>query len=429
MALMRHDLALLDELADFLVVYSDRFVTLGRMRGELARGRSASDLNGRGGDDAKVLPWVNKSKKGEAIRECELCSSQFMHPVARLARVISTLPDADRTTAMDRFLVIYTPLVVRDHLIRLVDEATWPARSAGTPPQLQARWAKTMSTTDAPRTLDHAMLDRDLWLIGTAAEMLGANANRPDLVKLSDADQKKLKAMVTTGISLFLSKRSNHRETKNFQGKVVGSVSYFNGDFDRQEGMKYAGYTGKEFPSGPKKPPQGGSWDISHAYRIPLFLRSLYDNRAAIGSSFPTLDDLKAVANQYVYVVFNGNYSRPMFSNFFDGSDGWYRVGYHGKDFGYPPSKYCDNAAGSKTPCLSLGAVSGWGQLAFVNPDLERLQNALMRLAADDSASATEFKTRYYRDLDFAGADGKPTYSILLFNILSGSAEHFATGR
>ena len=88
------------------------------------------------------------------------------------------------------------------------------------------------------------------------------------------------------------------------------------------------------------------------------------------------------MVNQYVYRVFNGDYSRPLFHNYLDGSDGWHRVGYHGAAFGYPPSPYCD-MHNPNQPCMTPGQIMGWGLLAFSSPDLAALEQALVRLALD----------------------------------------------
>jgi hypothetical protein len=119
----------------------------------------------------------------------------------------------------------------------------------------------------------------------------------------------------------------------------VGSASYFNGDYVAHPDYDYSGVTSEKFPSpSEKKTFAGASWDISHAYRLPVFLRALYENRKATASKFPSYHDLQLVVNQYVYRVFDGDYHYPLFHNYFDGSDGWHRVGYNGPDFGYPPS-------------------------------------------------------------------------------------------
>jgi hypothetical protein len=93
--------------------------------------------------------------------------------------------------------------------------------------------------------------------------------------------------------------------------------------------MDYAGYQGEKFPAAADKAKvKGLSWDISHFSIVPVFLRTLYDNRAATGVDFAQKSDIEYIGNQYAFHVFEGDYQRPLFKNFFDGTDGWYRVSY-----------------------------------------------------------------------------------------------------
>src|SRR5438067_1066369 len=103
MGLVKHDLALLDELARYYLVFEPRFTTLGAMRALAASGADTSMLNGHGPDSTRTFNWLYRTSSGSVVRECELCNSQFLHPVARLIRIITTLPAAERTPSMLAF--------------------------------------------------------------------------------------------------------------------------------------------------------------------------------------------------------------------------------------------------------------------------------------------------------------------------------------
>jgi hypothetical protein len=176
----------------------------------------------------------------------------------------------------------------------------------------------------------------------------------------------------------------------------------------------------------------GASWDISHAYRLPVFLRALYENRKATGSAFPAHHDLEMVVNQYVYKVFNGDFNFPLFHNYFDGSDGWFRVGYNGPGFGHPPSIYCD-MRNDKTRCLTPGNIIGWGQLAFVNPVLARLEQSLVNLGFDDQLQVQRFRDRYYfcaSAYKIVGSEERPSrkiYGTALYYVIAENAQMIST--
>ena len=291
------------------------------------------------------------------------------------------------------------------------------------------RWGLALRGLKGPVPWDTAMSDIDLWLLASAAEVLGAHANDPALAPLADDQVLQLRSAIEIGVRFFESKKTDYPDTQNFQGQRVGSASYFNGDYTAHPDYAYSAVTSEKLP-GPfeRRVLAGASWDISHAYRLPIFLRALYENRKATGSNFPNYQDLRMVVNQYLYRVFNRDFQYPLFHNYFDGSDGWHRVGFNGPDFGYPPSAYCD-MRNDKHPCLTPGNVIGWGQLTFVNPDLARLEQALVRLGFDETSKAREFRDRYYFygfPFQIVAAEDNPSrkiYGTALYFVIAENAE------
>jgi hypothetical protein len=130
-------------------------------------------------------------------------------------------------------------------------------------------------------------------------------------------------------------------------------------------------------------------------YRIAIFLRTLYENRKATGVAFPQIRDIELVVNQYLYRVFNGDFERPLFRNNFDGSDGWFRVGYNGSGSGQPPSSICD-MHDARRLCMTPGSIVGWPELSFVNADLAFLQRSLINLGFDADPGTHSFLDRHY---------------------------------
>ncbi|MGD0546658.1 MAG: DUF1843 domain-containing protein [Terracidiphilus sp.] len=54
----------------------------------------------------------------DAIGEGELYNSQWLHPAALLIRLVSQLPESERTPGMRLFLTRFTPFLVREQLLR-----------------------------------------------------------------------------------------------------------------------------------------------------------------------------------------------------------------------------------------------------------------------------------------------------------------------
>jgi hypothetical protein len=324
------------------------------------------------------------------------------------------------------FARLYTRLIAEDHLIRLGYVARWTFPDRRLPTTLVAAWDSM--TTLKPlvgRAYFDAVQDRDLWLIATAAELLGAEGADPKLIPLGAIVRARLHQLVNSGIALVASRRHEKR-VRLRDGRRIVADSYFDGDYDDHPDMRFAGDTGAAYPVMTDLfPRQKRSWDISHIYRLPVLFRSLLENRAVIGSDFPTNADIEQLANQYVYIVFRENTARPLPSNFFDGSDGWYRVDSFG---GYPPSKYCD-ARTRVRPCLSSeGALYGWELLSHSSVPLRGLDEALLRVSSSRDPATIVFRDRYYtqggRPFSLpTSIDMHARYSIALYTLLSGEAD------
>lgn len=420
-----HDIELLNEISQFLNVYMARFTTLGDLRKQQSPTVDTSLLNDQGDDSAKTLVWLDSSGGHMRIRECELCNSQFFHPIACLIRAIALLPKHERTEDMTQFVQTYLPIVVHDHLIRQMYVAKvdyWGAKDV--PPHRIDAWQYLTTTTVRSKlSYQHAMLDSDLWLIAASAEILGAHAADPKLVQLNATEKNMLGYAIQTGVTLFRHKCFFYPDTRDFNGRVVGSISYFNGDFDDHPINAYAGYFGQTFPSiKDRKAPMGISWDISHSFRIPVFMRSLYDTKSATQLDFPSKQDIILLTNQYMYRVFQGDFTHPHLNNYLDGSNGWYNVGHGGPNTGFPPAQYC-NCHTSKLHCTIVGAVQGWGLLATFNPDLVNLQQSLIRLASAEDPESVAFKDRYFwydnKSFSFKDKQGNLQYPYLIYLLLS----------
>jgi hypothetical protein len=396
------DLALLNELAEFYVAFEPRFTTLGAMRA--MRQYNTSLLQMAGPDSTKTLLWIWQDEGINYVRDCELCNAQFLHPVARLIRIITTLPASQRSPAMQHFVSWYSPVVVQDHLLRLL-------------------WGNGGWLVHQYKNTPNYISDRDLWLIAATAEILGANANDPALVPLTDTEKSNLQEAVQVATSaLQTGYRTFYPQTQNLQGQVVGSISYFNGQSASAPDHAYSGDTGPMFPTSANRAASPtASWDVSHFYRVPVFFRSLYDNKKATGTSFPSVRDAQLLANHLAYRNFQGDLSRPLFNNYFDGSNGWYNVS---GATGYPPAEYC-NSHDPHARCLTQGSVQGWGLLAFLSPDLMQIQHSLLTLAWSGDPMTVIFRERYYNHSQYFQGDynGQPYYSEMLLWILSAVPE------
>ena len=380
------DLAYYDEASQYYLAMLEQTERLG-----------VAERRPRGNQDAGNGIMTNRTFPAgdQLIGDLDLGQAQWLYPAAKLERLISLLPAGRRSDNMRQFASQFTGFLVDEQVLRFLYRPGRPAPGGGPDISRLAVWNETLRGLKGKRRWDTAMSDVDLWLLASSAEILGAHANDPALVNVSDTSVMQLHDALDTGIRLFQSKRTLYPDTVDFQGRRVGSATYFNGDYDGYEDLDFSAVSGPDYPTADKKRATPNiAWDTSHAYRLPVFLRALYDNRKATGSSFPSLQELKLLTNQYIYRVFKGDFARPLFRNYLDGTDTWFRVDLS-TGAGYPPSDFCDDKV-PKRPCEAPGNVVGWGLLVFSNPDLARLEKALVQLGFEQDEATQQFRDRHY---------------------------------
>jgi hypothetical protein len=405
-----HEVDLADELAKFYTAFLHaNFTTLGELRKtnspQIKQKLLGPEL---GPDSTRTLAWWADSSDGVTLRECFLCNEEYFVPVASLLELIAKLKPAERTPAMTQFVAEHLPLLVNEHILRM-------------------NFADLMRKQMIPGSANLKrpnMSEEEIGVVTAATSVLGADAADPKLVALTSEQRAKLKDLVNVGVERFQHSRTL---TKDSEGRTC--ATYFNGDYDWHDDFAYVGYHGEKFPTPTDKAKvKGTSWDIGHFNVVPVLLRTLYDNRAATGVNFPQQADIEYIGNQYAFHVFEGDYKKPLFTNFLDGTDGWYRVSYLDRDgYGIAPSRYCSQFDRSHT-CATIGAIYGWGLLASLHPGITKVDSALLDLArsSDPTIACSQpqcFRERYYRYADFSfsflDAQGNIQYPPALIVVLS----------
>ena len=356
------DVELADDLAGFFLAYAERFTTLGAMRAGSAGTGDITMIRERGPAHRRTFPWVQYRDNRPYIRECDLCMAQALYPAARLVRYVAELPASQRTETLTKFANLWGPLLLRDHLLRFLYELYRPL--CGEKINQVQLW-QTERDDSSCRLL---FTDREMWLVATAAELLGASEADKGVLAMRPQERDSLLEAIDAGVAVVRTRIRRRPEV----GKTPETTSWFEGDYTDRDEWAYAGYAGADFPQPVQQvgAPAAG-WDVGHAHRIPIFLRALWDNRGVTGVDFPNERDLRLASGQLVHRVFYGDPKFPLLRNFFDGSDGWFRVGYHSVEFGYPPARDCDAAVKTR-PCLNSISWQGWGAIAFAETEARR---------------------------------------------------------
>lgn len=282
--------------------------------------------------------------KSYANKEIILYSSQFIYLLSRTSRIITDLPNNQQSEKMKEFLEKYSPVIINDHLHKWINEgklfevSSWGCQDKNYYNHRQFLEKKLSRSLGNSPTYCNVVRDVDLFIIASSAEILAADKNS-QLINLTAGQKQELLEEVDIGSRLIVS-RLKEINIRDFSNKPVIGLVFDPGEWRDYKDYLYAGYTGESFPNeNDKKTVEDLGWDLSHGRRFVWIFNSLYESRQVTDQNFPDSSILEKFANMIAYKVFNGNYSQPLFANFLNGSNGWYRVNYSQRvGFAYGPS-------------------------------------------------------------------------------------------
>ncbi len=300
--------------------------------------------------------WLDPNSDAESI----LVSAQFLYAVSLLLRYAAGLNPGARSAALqdlvDRFIS-----VLSDHYRRWVLGVTVDGSIADRGPFQVRGWGCTYNGSyvetgmsqarltelrlpwalgdDSSPKYCNAVTDIDLWIYAGLANFLGALDADPNLDSLdpSELDQYRLALQMA---SVLMASRVIYRPCQDFDGNAVECAGFDEGLWDEHPDYAYSGYQGDTFPDSSQQA-RGSAvgWDVSHARRFVEVFETLHELAPALGLSFPNDRFMAGLARNVAHIIFLGDERLPLFTNLWDGTNGWYRVGYSGRTgFGYAPS-------------------------------------------------------------------------------------------
>ncbi|MCC7300546.1 MAG: LamG domain-containing protein [Verrucomicrobia bacterium] len=364
-----------------------------------------------------------------------LVGSQFLYAVAYLINTIVDLPEAQRTANMTNLVAQYTPVILTDHYHRWIfaDQGIFQRKAYGAESGLYNHKEFLLkllnrefgSTQLNPPSYFNFVTDTDMWILGGVVEMLAAHAKDPVLVPLVESERTNLLAYVELG-AVLMTNRFSYSSLTNFQGSPVTGINFDLGSWDDYGDYKYAGYTGAVSPmyqGWPDMPGTNVGWDISHARRFVNFFETMYRNRDVTGLSFPDRSVMEGLSAQLIYGAGNKDINAPLFSNFMDGQNGWYRVAYHTNFPGYRPY-------GSCTAFLT-GGYGFWGEF---NSDLAKVRDILWKkikslYTADFSGNHRDGTVVGGQWTSGSAANGSPGFMTLAGNTNDVNADYINCGK
>ncbi|WP_334190528.1 hypothetical protein [Noviherbaspirillum sp.] len=326
--------------------------------------------------------------------EVMLTSVQFLGMTSALANALAVTP-GDGAVKASGFLHDTIDITV-EHLLRWGDDKALDTLRA----DLQATPADVR-----PGVTTHLFTDKSLWMIAIYAELAGAmhaaRGREGAWTAISDADMQRMTSHIGALLALFGSRISFHAPPNTRAGN--GNLADLDRGFWRlYKDSRYAGYEEQNKPVECRPDGSGKfsmqvrvpddtvpvrkdtGWDLSHARRLVPALDALERNRQALMAVFrlterqlPPTGLAAAFAGTLVAVVWNGDMSRPLFTNYLSGANGWYRVAY-------------DNGTGQcreGQPPYGLSrafAFGGYAAWARHQPILGTLGRRLLELADSD---------------------------------------------
>lgn len=342
-------------------------------------------------------------------KEVQLCSAQFLGLLGAVATdIVETIPASQQTAAEKAFVVNAATAIATQ-----VDNWLSPTyfKSVAARSQMSPADAKDGKST-------YFFVDKDLWMMTSLA----------DLAELHQAGIK----LNGAGTQAFQSLQAKHSQIAGMFNLFLKRTTFTNtpsgprAEIDRgywrsYGDSKYAAYSAALSPVQCQKSVLGLmqktfrvqskaiyidpnlGWDLSHARRLVPALDTFVRNRSNLAivfsyhnESFDPAKLQRAFANQIVDKIWNKDSQYPLFSNFWDGSNGWYRAGYENGTGGCRQGEAPYSLAWS----FPTGSYPQWG--AF-NSTIQSLSKQLYILFNSTAPKAVAFVTKYYSPLKNSG--------------------------
>lgn len=349
-------------------------------------------------------------------REVLLTSVQYLGLVASVANfMVKEFNQKD-----DRY-VEQTAIVAIKHLLRWDTEESRRLISK----QLKAT---PVDVDDASPEL--LFTDKPLWMIAIYADLAGILLHEPHLFRaagIKSSDKKEMSNHIIALLQLLSARITiNNRWGRESDFYEVAELD--RGFWRNHPDNRYASYEGPDSPVNcgkgtgnkaslneeiyqlVKGPVPTLGWDLSHSRRLVHVLASIERNRFALQDVFGVLSEnipdsriIKAFASQLTELVWNGDPKFPLFSNYWCGANGWYRVAYdNGRSHcveGYSPFGLSES--------FTTGGYISWSEYI---PMLGVLGRRLY-IMSEDSTAESEFITQYYNRL--VGPAGSITQKLM----------------
>lgn len=358
-----------------------------------------------------------------AGHEVQLYSVQFLGLAASVANAMAT--SGRSLTADDDRFIADTLRIAAEHLGRWggAREVDKLRRAAKAKPEDVSNASSALFFTDKP-----------LWMITIYAELSGIVDAKQGMRNAAVGDTARITGLgphIHALMEFFLARISLDRVESRRLGSVM-AADLDKGYWRFYPDNSYAGYEEHHPPvsckgghasgevevhvspdSVPKRSDTG--WDLSHARRLVPALAALERNRAAMQRAYSLREEKmmptslpSAFANALVGRVWNGDERHPLFSNYWSGANGWFRVAY-----GIERGKCREGFAPyGMTGAFLSGGYATWSRY---QPMIGRLAKKLYAMAKKPDEKESIFLSEFYPDLMPSASGNKVQLYKLMF--------------
>jgi len=173
---------------------------------------------------------------------------------------------------------------------------------------VERKYNRTMGYAAGAPAWCNMMNDIELWVGASAMELAYADAFAHHRIGLSPQLALQLTYFARSMVDYFESRISNIRSSSPLCG---GACDVAGVDIGGRHG--YHQYPASLWPNGNE------TWDISHARRLVQFVDTMYRNADISLPSYSRDAITTQLSRAITYLVFNGDFSNPAFTNFLNG--------------------------------------------------------------------------------------------------------------
>lgn len=356
--------------------------------------------------------WLDKN--GE---EDILASSSFLRVVSLAINGISNLPIKDRTSVMKKFVKKFSPIVSAHYRRWILGVVSLDKRQLLGSFQRRGWGCKNNKEEYiCARTLQEEIIKLDSYKGDSYCNSMtdvvmliniGLGyylSSNPDTIQ-----KKKLTDFFKKSVHVFSTHFRPH-VSYNFNKKAITTLGFEEGLWSEHPDFHYSLYIDSEFPSKKhQKINREVGIDISHASTVVAFLEMLVAHQKYFDIAFPTASEMKMFSNRFLYNVFNGDFQKPLFRNYMNGSNGWFRASTKG--YGYAPYNL-----------TSTALVGGYPRLGVYSLELKKIFNEIMRKLHSKNPVDRAFIEKFYQKSVWSNYHLKNEYNFYAEDIDSHTA-------